>query len=138
MGVLGRDLSERLKQLDKYLQILQSMQSYSGKEFRGEPEHYGATERFLHLATKAINDMVSHVIAEEQWGSVDQYSDLSRLFGSEGYIDDAQRDQWIRMIGFRNVLVHDYLDVDREIVYTVPQEDLDDLDQLKRLFAKFL
>jgi uncharacterized protein YutE (UPF0331/DUF86 family) len=42
------------------------------------------------------------------------------------------------MIGFRNVLVHDYLDVDREIVYTVPQEDLDDLDQLKRLFAKFL
>ncbi len=114
------------------------MQSYSWKEFRGDTEHYGATERSLHLATKAINDMVSHVIAEEQWRSVDQYSDLSRLFGSEGYIDDAQRDQWIRMIGFRNVLVHDYLDVDREIVYTVPQEDLDDLDQLKRLFAKFL
>jgi uncharacterized protein YutE (UPF0331/DUF86 family) len=106
-------IRRRLKQLDKYLQILQSMQSYSWKEFRGDTEHYGATERFLHLATKAINDMVSHVVAEEQWGTVDQYSDLSRLFASEGYIDDAQRDQWIRMIGFRNVLVHDY--VDREI-----------------------
>lgn len=131
-------IRRRLKQLDKYLQILQSMQSYSWKEFRGDTEHYGATERFLHLATKAINDMVSHVVAEEQWGTVDQYSDLSRLFASEGYIDDAQRDQWIRMIGFRNVLVHDYRDVDRKIVYDVLQENLDDLDQLKRLFARFL
>jgi len=42
------------------------------------------------------------------------------------------------MIGFRNVLVHDYLDIDREIVYTVLQEDLSDLNQLKRLFAQFL
>jgi len=131
-------IHKRLKQLDKYLQILQSMQSYSWPAFRDDPEHYGATERFLHLAIEAINDMASHVIAEKQWGMVDQYSDLPRLFASEGYIDDAQRDQWIRMIGFRNVPVHDYLDIDREIVYTVLQEDLSDLNQLKRLFAQFL
>jgi len=131
-------IRRRLRQMDEYLQILRSMQSYSWEEFRDDPEHYGATERFLHLATESINDMASHVAAEEQWGTVDQYSDLPRLFASEGYIDDAQRDQWIRMIGFRNVLVHDYLDIDREIVYTVLQEDLSDLNQLKRLFAQFL
>jgi len=131
-------IRRRLRQMDEYLQILRSMQSYSWEAFRDDPEHYGATERFLHLAIEAINDMASHVIAEKQWGMVDQYSDLPRLFASEGYIDDAQRDQWIRMIGFRNVLVHDYLDIDREIVYTVLQEDLSDLNQLKRLFAQFL
>jgi uncharacterized protein YutE (UPF0331/DUF86 family) len=131
-------IRKRLQQLDEYLQILRSMQSYSWPEFRDDPEHYGATERFLHLAIESINDMASHVVAEEQWGTVDQYSDLPRLFANEGWIDDGQRDQWVRMIGFRNVLVHDYLDVDREIVYSVLQEDLDDLDQLKRLFAKFL
>jgi len=86
-------IHKRLKQLDKYLQILQSMQSYSWPAFRDDPEHYGATERFLHLAIEAINDMASHVIAEKQWGMADQYSDLPRLFASEGYIDDAQRDQ---------------------------------------------
>lgn len=131
-------IRRRLRQMDEYLQILRSMQSYSWEEFRDDPEHYGATERFLHLAIEAINDMASHVVAEEQWGTVDQYSDLPRLFANEGWIDDSQRSQWTRMIGFRNVLVHDYLDVDRKIVYDVLQENLDDLDQLKRLFARFL
>lgn len=42
------------------------------------------------------------------------------------------------MIGFRNVLGHDYLDIDRNIVYDVLQHNLEDLEALKRAFARFL
>jgi len=42
------------------------------------------------------------------------------------------------MIGFRNILIHEYLEIDREIVYRVLQENLDDLDELKRIFVRFL
>ena len=42
------------------------------------------------------------------------------------------------MIGFRNILVHDYLDVDRKIVHNVLQNGLADLEELKKSFAEFL
>jgi uncharacterized protein YutE (UPF0331/DUF86 family) len=42
------------------------------------------------------------------------------------------------MIGFRNILVHDYLEVDRKIVYDVMQNHLQDLEELKKVFAEFL
>jgi len=48
------------------------------------------------------------------------------------------REKWIRMVGFRNILVHDYLEVDLKIVYDVMQNHLDDLDELKTVFATFL
>jgi uncharacterized protein YutE (UPF0331/DUF86 family) len=42
------------------------------------------------------------------------------------------------MIGFRNTLVHEYIDIDRKIVYDVPQNNIKDLEELKRAFAQFL
>jgi len=48
------------------------------------------------------------------------------------------REKWIRMIGFRNALVHDYLEIDRRVVYEVLQSGLDDLEELREVFARFL
>ena len=42
------------------------------------------------------------------------------------------------MIGFRNTLVHEYVDIDRGIVYEVLQHGLEDLVALRRVFAQFL
>ncbi|MFQ3682939.1 HepT-like ribonuclease domain-containing protein [Roseiflexus sp.] len=42
------------------------------------------------------------------------------------------------MIGFRNILVHDYLKIDRTIVFRVLQDNLGDLEALRRVFAQFL
>jgi len=42
------------------------------------------------------------------------------------------------MIGFQNILVHEYLDVDRGVVYEVLQLRLEDLRALKQALAQFL
>jgi uncharacterized protein YutE (UPF0331/DUF86 family) len=47
-------------------------------------------------------------------------------------------EKWVRMIGFRNTLVHGYMDVDRTIVYEVLQNGLGDIEELKRVFARYL
>ncbi|WP_280512754.1 HepT-like ribonuclease domain-containing protein [Thermus arciformis] len=38
-------------------------------------------------------------------------------------------------MGFRHLLVHEYLDIDRRIVHRVPRENL---EALGRVFARFL
>mgnify|MGYP003566006475 CR=1 FL=1 len=130
-------IRKRLNKLDEYLAILHSLQGYDLEEFTNVPERYGSAERFLHLVIEAIIDLGNHTVAGLQLGEVNWYSDIPLLLFEAGYIDDELKEKWTRMIGFRNV-VHDYLDIDREIVYDILQNHLKDIENIKRVFAQFL
>ncbi|MFB6099152.1 MAG: DUF86 domain-containing protein, partial [Salinibacter sp.] len=113
-------------------------QQYSRSEFVDDPHLYGSAERFLQLSIEAVNDMASHVVVDENLGAVERARDLPDIFESEGLIGEEMCEQWTDMIGFRNALVHDYLDIDRNIVYEVVQYRLDQIERLRSVFAEFL
>lgn len=131
-------IRKRLQKLDEYLTILRGLQRYDLETFLQDPERYGSAERFLQLAIETLMDVGNHVIAELQLGTVDHYRDIPALLAERDYLDETLKKKWIRMIGFRNILVHDYLDVDRQIVYQVLHEDLENLEALRRVFAQLL
>ncbi len=131
-------IRRRLEKLDEYLSVLEAARRDEREAFLGDPRRYGSAERFLHLAIETLTDMANHVAAEEGLGPIDQYSDLPALFADEGWVSSELAERWTRMVGFRNILVHDYLDVDRTIVYDVLQNDLDDFRKLRAAFARFL
>jgi len=124
--------------LDEYLAILRELRQIPRDVFLRDPLKYGSAERFLQLAIEAVNDIGSHLVADLGLGSVDWYRDVPQRLYDAGYIDQEMREQWIRMIGFRNILVHDYLDVDRDQVYEVLQKHLEDFERLRDVFVKFL
>lgn len=131
-------LRRRLEKLNESLDYLEQAQVYTFEEFVSDIEVHSAVERNLQLAIEALNDMASHVVADEGLGTVEQAQDLPSIFEEQDLIDSELRDTWSDMIGFRNVLVHDYVDLDRELVYEVVQERLDDIEQLQVVFAEFL
>jgi uncharacterized protein YutE (UPF0331/DUF86 family) len=131
-------IRKRLAKLEECLTILAALRRYSLDEFLADPEHYGSAERFLQLAIEIVNDLASHIIAERELGQVEASRDLPRLFRVHSLVDDNLEERWIRMIGFRNILVHNYLEVDRKIVFDVVQTRLDDLRALQAMFGQFL
>ena len=128
----------RLRKLDEYLQILAGLRKYSEEEFLGNPERYGSAERFLQLAIECVNDIGNHVVADEQLGGVDWKTDIPGRLAEHGFLSEELQMEWIKMIGFRNALVHDYADVDRKIVFKVLQERLSVFDRLKKVMAQWL
>ena len=131
-------IRKRLNKLDEYLAVLKKLQRYSFEEFIADPERYGSVERFLHLAIEALIDMGNHVIADSELGVVNWYSDIPKILAEKEFISSELEEKWISMIGFRNTLVHEYIDIDRKIVYDVLQNNIQDLEDLKRAFAHFL
>jgi uncharacterized protein YutE (UPF0331/DUF86 family) len=131
-------IHKRLNKVEEYLTILNKIQRYSLDELLSDPEKYGSAERFLQLTIEALNDIGSHLIADLNLGIVESAGDIPRLLCGKGYFGEELRDTWIHMIGFRNILVHDYLDVDRQVVYDVLHHKLDDVQALMRVFAQFL
>jgi uncharacterized protein YutE (UPF0331/DUF86 family) len=129
---------KRLNKIDEYLSVLKGLQAYSLEEFLSDPEHYGSAERFLHLTIEAFLDIGNHIIADDGLGVVNWYSDIPKIFRENSLISDQLSDKWTRMIGFRNTLVHEYIDIDRNIVFEVLQNDLVDFEALRKMFAGFL
>jgi uncharacterized protein YutE (UPF0331/DUF86 family) len=131
-------IRKRLNKLDEYMHILTGMQRYAYEDFIQNPEYYGGAERFLHLSIETLTDMGNHVIAELELGIVDSYRDIPSLLAEGKYITDEMKNKWITMIGFRNILLYDYLEIDRAIVYDVLQNHLSDIQEIKKAFATFL
>ncbi len=131
-------IRKRFNKLDQYLDILKKLQRYTRSEFLSDPEHYGSVERFLHLSIELLTDVGNHIIAEEELGMVNWYSDIPDILNSKNIINIELKEIWIKMIGFRNTLVHEYIDIDLEIVYDVLQNGLDDLEAIKLKLAVYL
>lgn len=117
-------IRKRLVVLDEYLEVLRSLQKYSLAEFLDNPEHYGSAERFLQLAIETTLDIGNHIVSSLGLGEVNWYSDVAALLEEKGYITVELREKWIKIIGFRNILIHNYLEVDRKIVFDVLQNRL--------------
>jgi len=131
-------IRRRIDKLEEFLEILRRTRGYSFEEFVADPERYGSAERFLHLAIEAVNDMGAHVVADENLGPFERARDLPSIFEEEGLMDEDLAEKWKSMVGFRNILVHEYVDIDRRTVYDILQNALRDLEALKRVFARFL
>jgi uncharacterized protein YutE (UPF0331/DUF86 family) len=99
---------------------------------------YGSTERFLHLVVEGLIDVGNHVVSDLNLGPVNYYSDIPNLLHANGRLNEGQKDLFLKMIGFRNALVHDYSDIDRRILYDIVRNKLDDLRDLMAAFAVYL
>jgi uncharacterized protein YutE (UPF0331/DUF86 family) len=131
-------IRRRLQKLDEYLSYLKTVQAHPKEKFLNHTETWASAERFLQMAIESVNDIASHIIAAKNLGPIEQYRDIPAIFSTEGHIDKKLEEKWIRMIGFRNILVHGYVEIDRSKVFHILQNSLDDLASLKKVFAKFL
>ena len=131
-------IRRRLQKLDTFLEYLERAQSYTFEEFRSDIEVYSAVERNLQLAIESLSDMASHVVVDEDLGSFERARDLPDLFEEHEFIEEAERDTWVDMISFRNVLVHEYIDIERRRVYEILQHQLGDIRHLSHVFDRFL
>jgi len=73
----------------------------------------------LQLAIACVLDIGSHLIAGEGLGAPESYREVIEILGARGIVPEPFVDQVRGMPGFRNILVHDYLAVDLDIVWAM-------------------
>ena len=94
-------------------------------------------ERGLQLCAQNVLDVATHLAASSGFDVPDYASALDRL--QELHILPSEFVQRFRGIaGFRNVLVHGYLDVDLRVLHSVLDERFDDFGEFARLVRRYL
>ncbi len=131
-------LQKRIRKIDEYLQLLNQYSSISLQDFLAEPERHHSAERLLQLCLEATIDMGNHLVADLNLGHADYGAQIPDILADKELISRELADTWVKMIGLRNILVHDYLDVNHTIVYDIIQNRLKDIKSLRDFFAQYL
>lgn len=84
-------------------------------------------EHTLQIAIQAAVDVASHIVADGRLGEPRTNRELFDLIERTGWLDARLATTLRNMVGFRNVLVHEYDDVDMAVVRDVVEHRLDDL-----------
>lgn len=131
-------LKKRIVKLEEYLGLLAAYRSMPLDKFLSNPEHYHSAERLLQLCIEASTDMGNHIIADMNLGHADYGTQIPDILTEKGLISRELAETWIKMIGLRNILVHDYLDVNHATVHELIQNRMDDFESIKIFFTQYL
>ena len=124
--------SRRLATLRGYLEKLRAFQPTSEEEFRRSPAIHDLAERYLHLAMECVLDLGNHFIADAGLPTPETNQDTFTRLEQAGAIPSELASRLRSWAGFRNILVHQYLDIDHGIAWHAIQRELGDLEAFAR------
>lgn len=83
----------------------------------------------IQRAAEACIDLAMHVVAENSLGIPQNSRDGFELLYKNGIISEELNKKLKAMVGFRNIAVHDYQNIDLDIVKRIIELHLDDMKQ---------
>ncbi|MFZ5908171.1 MAG: type VII toxin-antitoxin system HepT family RNase toxin [Nitrospirota bacterium] len=131
-------LENKISSARKYLTILKRYSPYTKEQIQGSIDIRGAVERYLYLEARAVIDLAEAVIACHDFRKPATMSEAFSILNEEKIIPDKLTGKLVRMVGFRNVLAHDYEDVDYDIVCDVLQKGVRDIEAFLKIIAKHM
>jgi uncharacterized protein YutE (UPF0331/DUF86 family) len=131
-------IQRRLDKLDEYGQILQELQATSREQFVNDYRLYGLAERYLHLSIECLLDICNMLVSGLGLHKPERYQEAVDTLAEAGVLSQELIHQLAGVAGFRNILVHDYLDIDRGLVHQYLQEGLGYLEAFAQEVIRFL
>ena len=126
--------------------VLNKVQSIQRCVLRAREEHHAAGGQFLNDYTRQdaaiLNitraceqaiDLANHLIRVEKLGIPNDSGESFGLLVKAGILNAELADKLKKMVGFRNTVIHEYQEVDVNIVEAVIKLGLDDLLAFARI-----
>lgn len=108
------------------------------EEYAGEPANlsdYRKNDMIvlnLQRACEAVLDLGMYVVSNRKLGLPQNKRECFELLAQNGIISEETKRNMQGMIGFRNIAVHDYKEIDEEILKDVIENHLEDLLEFAR------
>ena len=131
-------IAARLGRLHEYVRILKAIQRYSLESFKNDVFIHATAERYLQLAIECVLDIGNYVISDRGFRKPDTYAEIFDILLENKIIPKKLFKELEGMSAFRNVLVHDYLQIDLDKVYDILHKRLPSLEKLGAAFSRLL
>ena len=112
------------------------------EEFRADPSRLedqtveDAIVLNLQRACESAIDLAMHVVASERLGVPQESREAFTLLEKAGRIDQTTANAMRRMVGFRNIAVHEYQELSRPILISILENNLEDFTALVKALLR--
>ena len=138
MANLDRErILAKIDQLDAYIAELQEIAPNNFAEYQ-RVEKKRACERLLQVSIEVVIDICNLLVSGLRLGLPAEEEDLFRKLLKAGVISKEMGGKLREMRGFRNILVHEYAQVDDKLVYEAVKTKLEDFTLFRRDILVYL
>jgi len=122
-------IENKISYLEKYLGILKRYKQYSREQIEKDVDIKGMVERYLYLLAQSAIDLAEAILSLKNLRKPTTFSETFIILEEAKIIDGTLAEKMIKMVGFRNILAHDYAEINYDIVYDVLQNKLSDIEE---------
>ncbi len=127
-----------MQKLGHYVNELHELQVLTFQEYQDNKYFRGFIERHLQLAIEACLDIGRRLIAQAGFRHPVDNKDVFAVLVEVEVIPKSQQETLQAMAGFRNVLVHEYADLDNVAVFGAFKKRLGDFEIFSQKIADYL
>ena len=100
----------------------------AGQNFENDYTRQDSVVLNIERAIQACIDVGAHIISDKKLGLPQNSREVFKILGENGIISDDLRARLERMVGFRNIAVHDYQKINIDIIVSIVKTNLRDFD----------
>lgn len=131
-------IKARLKKLDGYQKSLLRFKDIKLDKYLQDDDIQTIVERKLQLSIQTCIDITNYIIARGRLNIPDEEENIFIVLAQEGIIDHDLGQRMRGMVNFRNILIHEYLEIDNELVHRHLTRNLTDFDQFAKAIINYL
>ena|SRR3989338_4994761 len=90
----------------------------------------------LQRAVQSCIDLAAHVVSDEGLGLPSDLKENFTLLETKGILSSELSSKLQKMVGFRNIAVHDYTAINASVLKSVLAKDLKDIEDFYTLLLK--
>lgn len=132
-------ITRRIEQIEKHLERICPFASLSQEAFLKDNVAQDIVEYNLFQMVNHLIDIFQHTVVDEEYGYPETAYEAAQILFERGILPKEDLETFKQMVGFRNVVGHDYMNVDKKIVYHILTHGEKDVRALiTRIVSKFL
>ncbi len=131
-------LLEKMDELEKYLRELEEYLPEKEEEYLNSGLRKRACERAFQMASENLLDICNLIISEKGFGIPTDSKDCIRKLAENGVIPGSLSTRLEELVGFRNLLVHQYGRVDDSKAYSYLNIELKDFYEFIETIDKYI
>jgi uncharacterized protein YutE (UPF0331/DUF86 family) len=131
-------IRRKLSRLNMYLEKLKPVGAHSFEEYLADFYLKTSTERLIQMIVECAADINSHVVLESGERPPEDYSSSFVRAAEVGLITPELANRLKGSGGMRNIIVHDYMEIDDQKIYEVIPKAITDFKEYIRQVDQFL
>lgn len=121
----------------KHIKRIKDLPLKDFQTFQNNPDYQDILLFNIQLAVQNCIDIAAHIISDEDLGIPGSTNEMFYTLEENGYLTRDITEKMVRAVGFRNLIVHEYVNLKLDRVYEISKNDINDLEIfLKHIFSK--